>query len=245
MDEIHLPPPVSPLRQGESFCFSCHPGVPCFTECCRQLELALTPYDILRLKNCLHITSKKFLNSYVIIEQQEQYILPLFFLTMVDDGRASCPFVSPEGCRVYGDRPGACRFYPLGRGAQRGQDGCIAEQYVLIREPHCRGFEEPQQLTISSWTENQDLSPYLHFNDILAEIIQHPGIRSLAGRLSQEQLETYIFALYDLDRFRDDFLNQIPAAVIHRHGFSPYALAADDEALLRFCFSWVEKELLG
>jgi Fe-S-cluster containining protein len=245
MDEIHLSPSATPLRQGESFCFSCHPGVPCFTECCRQLELALTPYDVLRLKNCLHITSQKFLDLYVIIEQQEHDILPLFFLTMVDDGRASCPFVSPEGCRVYSDRPGACRFYPLGRGAQRRQDGGIAEQYVLLREPHCLGFKESQQLTISGWTKNQQLAPYLHFNDLLAEIVQHPGIRSSGGQLNQKQLKTYILALYDLDRFRDEMLNRIPAAVIHQYGFSSAALAVDDETLLRFCLSWIKKELLG
>ncbi len=43
-------PEHQPLEANEVFRFHCHPGISCFTDCCRQLELALTPYDVLRLK---------------------------------------------------------------------------------------------------------------------------------------------------------------------------------------------------
>ena len=41
------------------FQFQCYPGVSCFTQCCRDVTIVLTPYDVLRLKNCLKMSSPK------------------------------------------------------------------------------------------------------------------------------------------------------------------------------------------
>jgi len=49
---------------GDIFHFSCHKGISCFTECCAKLRLILTPYDILRMKNRLELTSDQFLEHY-------------------------------------------------------------------------------------------------------------------------------------------------------------------------------------
>ena len=116
---------MSPASMAvRSFTFACHPGVPCFTDCCRMLELALTPYDVLRLRKATGLTSRELLENYIITEQDPGEPFPRFYLTMVDDGRASCVFVSPQGCTVYPHRPSACRAYPLGRAAVRvGQWG--------------------------------------------------------------------------------------------------------------------------
>ena len=52
---------VSRLTSGSPFKFSCSPGISCFTECCQDVSIVLTPYDVLRLKNCLGISSDEFL----------------------------------------------------------------------------------------------------------------------------------------------------------------------------------------
>ena len=136
------PEHVRPLTPDETFRFSCHPGVACFTDCCRQLDLALSPYDVLRLSTHLGLASSAFLDQYAVVEQAEGCAFPQVFLCMVDDGQASCPFVTPSGCSVYADRPGACRTYPLGRGAFTTSDGDRHEMHVLLTEPHCQGFIE-------------------------------------------------------------------------------------------------------
>jgi hypothetical protein len=41
---------MQPAAQ-ETFRFACHKDLPCFTKCCNDLKLVLTPYDILRLQN--------------------------------------------------------------------------------------------------------------------------------------------------------------------------------------------------
>ena len=114
---MQLPNNVKQLAEGESFCFSCHPEVHCFCDCCQQLELALTPYDVVRLKDVLGLTGKEFLDQYAVIEYEEGDIFPRVYLAMQNDGRESCPFVSVDGCTVYEGRPSACRTYPLRRAA--------------------------------------------------------------------------------------------------------------------------------
>ena len=90
------------MREGK-FRFDCHPSVPCFTECCRSLNLLLTPYDIMRLKNRLSLPSGEFLESHGEIRFDEQRKLPMVYLKMLDNERQTCPFVKEQGCQVYED----------------------------------------------------------------------------------------------------------------------------------------------
>ena len=54
------------LKPDSRFKFSCQPGVTCFNQCCRDVNILLTPYDVLRLKNRLGISSGEFLKKYTI-----------------------------------------------------------------------------------------------------------------------------------------------------------------------------------
>ena len=237
-----MPDNFRPVSRDEHFCFSCHPGVPCFTECCRQLDLALTPYDVLRLKNRLQMHSGNFLEQYVIIEWDERIVFPQCYLTMVDDGRASCVFVSPEGCSVYEDRPSACRAYPVGRGASRRDDGqTISERYVLLEEPHCLGFAESSPHTPEGYLRDQGFDEYSRWNDAIMSILQHEKV--LRGfRPVRRQLDQYIMALYNLDQFRQEMNN---GRISMHRPLSPgelQGLTGDDEQLLLLAINWLQQE---
>lgn len=236
MNQPQLPENVRRLAKGETFCFSCHPDVDCFTDCCRQLELALTPYDVLRLKQQTKLDSSSFLEQYVIQEQEAEDSFPRFYLTMVDDGRASCVFVSDSGCTVYPGRPGACRAYPMGRAAMRHDDNSVEEFFVLLSEPHCHGFQEQDVQTIERYGKEQDLQRYNSFNDRVALLLQHEKIRQ-GMQLSPEQTELYVLALYDLDSFRKQ-LNEgrLPQ---QSHYSSKKDACKDDEQLLLFGIEWL------
>lgn len=233
-----LPKNVRRIGNEEKFTFACHPAVPCFTECCRKLELALTPYDVLRLKKACGLHSEEFLDRYVIIEQEEYETFPRFYLTMVDDGRESCVFVAKDGCTVYQDRPGACRAYPMGRAAIRQPDGGMEEFFVLLRESHCRGFDEQQEKNTDSYSAEQGLSPYNRFNDAVAVILQHDRIRR-GKQLSAQEVEHFILALYNLDRFRSLlFAGSLPATPPLDGAQKDRLL--DDEELLLFATDWLK-----
>jgi Fe-S-cluster containining protein len=119
----------------------------------------LTPYDIIRLKNRLGISSGEFLNDYTYIELEEKSNYPFVYLRMKEESGRPCPFVSPEGCVIYDDRPANCRYYAVGQASLRKQDDkdslpYTEEFYFLIKEPHCLGFQE-EAGTIAQWREEQ------------------------------------------------------------------------------------------
>jgi uncharacterized protein len=221
---------VSRIDADEVFNFACHPQVPCFTECCRLLELALTPYDVLRLRKATGLTSEELLAQYIITEQEPGEAFPRLYLTMVDDGRASCVFVGKEGCSVYAHRPGACRAYPLGRATTRTDTG-IKEHFVLMRESHCRGFLEPVNQTPKSYGSEQELTIYNQFNDAVLEILQHPDIRN--GLIpSPSSVELFLLALYNLDAFRRYlFIDRLEGIILSE---KEKKHLEDDEHLLKF-----------
>lgn len=191
---------VRNLDRDQPFRFRCGPDLVCFTDCCRQLDLALTPYDVMRLRRALRLSGAEFLERYAVIEKIAEDAFPLVYLGMVDDGLASCPFVGTRGCTVYADRPGACRTYPLGRGARLGPDGCPDDFYVVLNEPHCRGFAEDSPQTTVTWLADQELAPYNEFNDLTMRILHHPKIRR-GFRPEAGQQERYLEVLYQLTGF--------------------------------------------
>ncbi|MFP3982384.1 MAG: YkgJ family cysteine cluster protein [Desulfurivibrionaceae bacterium] len=201
-------PEVEELKKNEIFYFNCHPGVPCFTDCCRKLDLELTPYDVLRLKKRLGLTGRKFLDQYVDMVQNKETVFPRCFLKMDDNAEATCPFLTSEGCRVYEDRPGACRTYPLGRGAWQDKQGNFQAAYVLLKEAHCLGFTEENRQTVKYWLEHQYLTPYNEANDHLMTLLYHPMVK--AGFYpSERQSRLYIETLYYLEELRESVKEEI------------------------------------
>ncbi len=234
-----LPEYVTRIDPGTPFSFSCHKGVTCFTECCRLLELALTPYDVLRLRKGTNMHSAKLLENFVIVEQSPGEPFPRFYLTMVDDGRASCVFVAESGCTVYKHRPAACRTYPLGRAAIRVKNNAIEEHYVLMKETHCHGFSEKETQDIARYSQDQGLENYNRFNDAIAPILQHDKIRE-GFTPSKEQADLYTLALYNIDTFREKlFSDEIKADLTTLDKEQ----LLNDEKLLLFAIDWLYKEL--
>ena len=116
-----FPEGMEPLGNS-TFKFACHPGVSCYTRCCRDLQLFLYPYDIVRLKKRLGINSEEFLNQYSGVMQGANPFFPSVMLVMADNDEKTCPFLGEEGCTVYEDRPSACRTYPLERAVDRNPE---------------------------------------------------------------------------------------------------------------------------
>jgi hypothetical protein len=239
--QLNISQSVKRISEDETFTFSCHQDVSCFTDCCRMLELALTPYDVLRLRQATGLTSGQLLDRYIIIEQDPGEPFPRLYLTMVDDGRASCVFVTDRGCSVYEHRPAACRAYPLGRAVMMSENGRMTEHFVLLKEDHCHGFQEPKEQTALQYSRGQDLLTYNRFNDAVAAIYQHDSIRK--GFIpTSKQIDLFILALYNIDSFREMLLSGkllsptslTPADKIH---------LMSDEALLLFAIDWLVIQL--
>jgi len=235
---------IKPLA-GSGFTFSCHKGLECFTRCCAALQLTLTPYDILRLKNRLGMDSGRFLDEYTDMTMDAHPRFPMVRLLMSRDNDKKCPFVTPEGCTVYEDRPGACRIYPLGRAALRiEQQQEAKEKFFVVREDHCLGFQENQEWTIDEWMSSGGLREYNRINDLWLVILNSP--KGLGGEKDfSRKIQMFYMASYNLDRFRD-FIFKSP--FLQRFEVDPdqrELIFKDDVALMKFAFDWLKFSLYG
>ncbi|MGD8740268.1 MAG: YkgJ family cysteine cluster protein [Desulfobacterales bacterium] len=229
----------------EQFRFSCSPAVACFNECCRDLNQFLYPYDILRLKKGLEMSSGEFLERYTIQHIGPESGLPIVALKTVHAKGSKCPFVSEKGCRVYPHRPSSCRIYPLMRAISRNREsGKITERFMLLNEPHCLGFNEPKKQTVRQWIKDQGVETDNRINDKLMEIISlknqlHPGTLNLNSR------RQFYMALYDLDNFRNQVFNHNLLDDFDVHPKKLAAAGTNDTALLEVAMAWVKRVLFN
>ena len=199
----HLPGTETRLGPGDTFSFSCHNGLACFNTCCRNKHLPLTPYDVLRLKHALGISSDAFLERYALYWTDSDTGFPSLCLRMGEEPERACPFVSPEGCRVYEARPTACRLYPLGRVAGKASKGKRPEPFFFLMDtPGCLGREETRFQHVDEWEREQGLRPYVRMNDRMLDIVYHTG-RDPRRPLDQGQVQKVMVACYNLDLFRE------------------------------------------
>jgi uncharacterized protein len=229
---------ISKLEKNQTFRFSCSPQVPCFNACCRDLNQVLTPYDVLCLKQSLKMTSTDFLQTYTRTSTGPGTGLPVVSLRFDETRDLACPFVTPEGCRVYPARPASCRTYPLARGVSRDrQTGALTEHWALIREPHCKGFEAGRSTTVDQWVDDQQITDHNRMNDRMLELIGQKN-RLRPGVLPPSEEKRVTIALYDLDAFRgqiDQAMADMSADSLPERDFS------DDVELLCFAMGWVRQ----
>jgi len=231
------------LKPDDEFQFDCHKGLNCFTQCCRNVNIFLTPYDILRMKNALGFSSEQFLKEYTHTFIAENG-LPAVSLKMADDEARSCPFVSPDGCRIYEDRPWSCRIYPLQPESTQSTEKSGKEFYSIMDIPFCLGFQENKTSTVRQWLAEQGIPIYMEMEPYFKKITLNPFLKDKVIENPKIQ-QMYYMACYDLDRFRrfvfdSSFLNQFetdPEEIEQ--------IKEDDVALYKFAMKWLEYGLIG
>ena len=241
---------VEPRELGPDsrFRFRCHKGVSCFTHCCSNVDIMLTPYDVLRLKKRLGLSSGEFLDKYAVVRVDKQSSHPYAFLRMQDEPARKCPFVTvPDGCTVYTDRPVSCRYYPVGQGTikKSGDKGETRHEefYFFVKEKHCKGYEEQAEWTIDSWKDDQEITLYDGMNREWKQLLMR---RNLPGQppLDDKKKMLFFMSSYDLDKFRQYVLGSrfleifdIPAAEVEE-------IKTSEEALMKLGFKHL-KFVLG
>lgn len=234
-----------PVDLDDEMTFKCSPDVSCFNDCCRDLNQALTPYDILRLKNNLNLASDLFLKKYTSTHIGPESGLPVVAFKPDPATDHRCPFVTPEGCSVYPDRPASCRLYPLARAVARSRETSgITEFFALIEEPHCKGFRLNTGQTVRDWLVGQDVDLHNRMNDRFMEVLSLKN-RIMPGGLDPVDAGKFYLACYDLDAFRRSISEDglpagldVPSNLVDR-------LMTDDTALLDFGYMWIAYTLFG
>ena len=224
------------VRQGtfsarEKFKFLCHEGLKCFGKCCRDINIFLTPYDVLRIKNHLGLTSWEFLEQYTVLLTAGHSGFPVVIIKMREDADLACPFVTPAGCRIYSHRPWSCRMAPLDI---RGEDS-----FRLAFDPSfCHGLMEDREWDAGEWMRNQGLENY---DPVEGQFGRIPLELKLSGRKERDRqvLEVFYNTCYNIDLFREfisrksfQYAFDVPRELIEK-------VAGDDTELLKFGIDWL------
>lgn len=237
---------MTPLGKSK-FTFSCHPDISCFTHCCRKLDLFLYPYDILKLKKRLGITSDVFLERHAGVVKGLNPHFPSVMLQMAANEERTCPFLDANGCTVYEDRPSSCRMYPLERAVDRTSDGNRPEEfYFLTSHPYCKGHEEDKEWTVKEWVRDQNLLYYNAMDDLWTEMDTIFSKNPWQGEGHAGPMQRLAFmACYNIDGFREyvnthDLLSRFRLDKARKRD-----IKTDDEALLKFGYDWLKLVLTG
>ena len=201
---------IVPERLGSDsrFIFKCHKGVKCFTKCCRGINIILTPYDVIRMKNRLGLSSEEFLTLYTTPQLLEKTDLPVVTLKLLDDDLSSCPFVRDDGCIIYQDRPTTCRYYPLGVASLSHKEEVDEEGfYFFVNEPHCLGFEEEHQWTVKEWRKDQGVDIHDEINSDWTDLVVRKRSFPPDIKLNEESKKMFFLVSYNVDKFREFVFN--------------------------------------
>lgn len=234
------------LKADTGFKFACHPGVSCFNQCCSDVNIFLTPFDVLRLKNHLGIDSQEFLDKYTQLVADPKQQLPAVQLRMTETETKHCFFVDSEkGCTVYDNRPWSCRMYPVGQASPKETGNSIDEKfYFILHEEVCKGFEDGKDWTISDWMKNQGVNEYDRYGEMFKEITFHNFFEQ--GKvLTPQKVEMFFLALYNIDRFKDFIFNTTFLKRFEIDKGRLEKMKNDDEELLKFGYDWIKFSLFG
>ncbi|MDZ7582549.1 MAG: YkgJ family cysteine cluster protein [Deltaproteobacteria bacterium] len=235
------------LKSGDGFSFRCHPDIACFNRCCRNLNLFLYPYDVIRLKSALGIDSDLFLDRYVDVVLRDFNFFPDVLLRMADDAEHACPFLTENGCSVYPDRPDTCRTFPVEQGLRYDTRSGKNEPVYFFRPPDfCLGQHEKTLWTIDTWSRDQEALTYNNMTTRWAEIKQLFQGDPWGGEgPTGPKAKMAFMAAYNIDRFREfvfasSFLKRykLKAPLIKK-------IRRDDAALLKLGFDWIRLFVWG
>lgn len=239
--------PGIPLKPSATFHFRCHRDLTCFNQCCRNLNLFLYPYDVIRLKKALKMDSDRFLEAHVDVVLRQGNHFPDVLLRMADNASQTCPFLNDAGCSVYPDRPDTCRTFPVEHGLLFKNGTGASERVSFFRPPDfCQGQHEERMWTLAQWADDQEAVIHnrmtARWAAIKALFLKDPwgpeGLNGAKGKMA-------FMAAYNIDRFRDfvfqsTFLKRyrIKKALIKK-------LQTSDRELLLFGFEWIRFFIWG
>lgn len=245
MDSVDIqdsPFPKSPVipalfEGSKTIQFRCHKEIACFNACCKNIDITLTPYDALRLKRRLGMTSGEFLLKYTVpFEMGPGDIAGIKMLPKENSNQ--CQFMTEEGCSVYEDRPTACRYYPVALVSMRKQNEYTdRDAYALVKEDHCLGHNENRTLTIDEYRKEQGVEEYDELTRGWRQLIlKKKSSGPSVGTPTKRSLQMFFMASYDLDRFKEfvtsDAFNEVydlPDELKHK-------IQTDEIELMQFGF---------
>jgi Fe-S-cluster containining protein len=229
------------MTLDDRFTFHCGSDLDCFTQCCANVAIVLTPYDVLRMKHALGMDSSEFIEKHTISPFTEDQKIPAVLIKM-DPETKKCPFVNEQGCGIYANRPWACRMYPLGVAAPRNPNDKDSPFHFLVREDLCHGHGVGQECTVRQFLADQGVEEYDMMGAAFRDLMLH-DFWDKGEPLPPPQMDMYMMACYDLDRFRRFVFETKFLTLFEVDEARVEAMRTDDVELLDFAMQWLRFSL--
>jgi len=240
--------PVMPemLEGTATIQFQCRKGIDCWNACCSNIDIQLTPVDVVRLSRRLGISTTEFLQQYTFPYELEPNGIAGIKFQPVENGTA-CQFMRPEGCDVYTDRPTACRYYPVALLSMRRSDEYTDRQsYAMVKEKHCHGHFEPCTLTIDEYRQDQGIVEYDELGRGWRQLVlKKKSSGPTVGKPSKRSLQLWFMACYDLDRFRAFVASDQFSEVYDIPDDELKEILLDDNNMMQFAFRFLRQVMFG
>ena len=228
--------------------FRCRKGIACWNACCSNIDISLTPYDILRLKHRLGITLDRVPRRVHRALRDGEGRHRRRQAAARSRAARACQFMTPEGCGVYEDRPTACRYYPVALLSMRRQDEYDRPRFLCAGEgsalPRPRRAARAHHRRLPRGTGPGGVRrarPRLAPADPEEEIAPGPTI----GKPSKRSLQLFFMACYDIDRFRAFVASDGFAELFDLPADEMQKILADDAELMLFGFRFLRQVLFG
>ncbi|PID77835.1 MAG: hypothetical protein CSB21_03235 [Deltaproteobacteria bacterium] len=197
---------INPIKKNDFLKFRCGKDLPCFNMCCRNLNQALTGFDILKIARLKNMHTDTFLKKYTFSYTGQQTGFPVVSAFQQPDNDNACIFLKESGCGIYKARPLSCRLYPAARGISLdSKTGMPVEHFAIIKEDHCKGFMHGAPMTISKWLEDQETGEYIEANDIFMCLVLEIQKKNI--RLDKNKKNIIYQNCYNLDIFLEKTFN--------------------------------------
>jgi len=212
------------------FKFLCHDGLECFNNCCKDINIFLTPLDVLALKKELGITSRDFLEKYTIVLSKHGRRFPIPIINMNNEEK-KCPFVTSKGCSVYKSRPWSCRMAPV--------DLIDKNQYRLCFDSsYCYGLKEDVEWTIDEWIKSQGIdlnNPIEKEFGELKDKLRFTGLKSLDENIKR----VFFMVCYNIDLFKIYVFESSFLQEFRVDDDTAEKIRGNELELLKFGFKWL------
>ena len=242
---------LKPITPEGIFSFACHPGVSCFNRCCHEIDVILTPADILKIKTELNISSDKFLTQYTTMQKLKGTGIPLVKLQMRENTNGACIFLDQKkGCTIYHTRPLVCRTYPLGlasldpRQSETQEGDQPTEARFIIREDICMGHREPKTWTLKEWMKDQETIGLEKDNKDWLDIVARLKAMKF-GENQQHEISLFIMASYDIDTFSRFVFESSMLKRFKVEKKTVDLIRSNQLELLKFAMIWLQFSLFG
>ena len=127
-----------------------------------------------------------------------------------------------------------------------GTDDAAEEKFFfLVKEPHCKGHEEPKRWTIRDWRADQGVDVRDEMNKEWLRLIMRRKSFGLQATLSDAAKRMFFMASTDLDTFRKFVFESSFLDTYEVDADTVAKIREDDVELMLFSFRYLANTLFG